>query len=1239
MILSFQKYNKKTGIRILGLFLLFFLNSCTTYQAQYGKKIKNPVTENTVQSELSHTFYLIGDTGNTTEPEAQNTLKVLEERIKTSDKNATLLFLGDNIYPSGMPTDLESEERKIAEQKLTFQLEIAKKFQGKTVFIPGNHDWYNGIEGLEEQAKFANDYLNDKKAFLPRKSCGIERLKINDEAALIVIDSQWFLEDWNRYPTINDDCDFKTKEAFFDEIVSLLNKHQNQTVILALHHPLYSNSSHGGQLFSIHQQLYPIGNIPLPVVGSVFSFFRKTIGIPQDLQSAPYRELANRIKIEITHRDNVIVVSGHEHNLQYIEKDNIKQIISGSASKNDLARAINPNDFSYGKHGYAVLEVYKDLSAKVNFYGVEENQEVLLFSRQILSPENIQTDQSHHRDNFPATTISSIYPQQTTDKSKFHKFLFGELYRDYYGREFEVLNVRLDTLYGGLKPLRAGGGTQSNSLRLADKNGKEYTMRSLKKNTTRFFQSMYTDQYVVDDFEDTGASDFLSDFFTSANPFYPFIIQYLAKPIGVNHTKPELFYVPKQTALGKYNENYGDEFYMIEERPMSEHSKADNFGNADDIISTSDLMLALQKNEKSKIDEQAYIRARLFDVILGDWDRHQDQWRWAEHQQENFSIFRPIPRDRDQVFAKFDGALMSYLLQIPATKHIQNFHKKNINLKWLNRSGYVLDLTFLNQADEQMWLEQAQYIQQHLTDEVIENAFAKLPEKVQDEISNEIIAKVKERRNQLDKWAVERYEFLQKLVVLTGTDKKERFEIIRKENGETDISIFRIKKTEEELIHQKSYSKDLTKEIWIYGLDDDDVFEVKGSGKKNIKIRLVGGQNHDIYKIENGRNLLVYDYKTKNNTIESDGKAKIRLTDNYNINNYDYTKPKYNAFFAVPNIGYNPDDGVKLGANLSYEVNGFKREPFSQKHNFSGMYYFATSGFELGYNGIFKNAILNWDFALNANFTSPNFSMNYFGYGNQSINEDDSKGMDYNRVRIQHFAINPEIFKEGRYGSKITFGTNFERIKVEDTFGRFVLDSNSLPTSIFESKYFGTASLEYSYNNYDNKAFPTLGFTFLAKASWHLNLEHTNQNFASLESHIGFTHKLIPSGKLVLSTLAKGKVILNDHFEFYQGASIGGNNGLRGFRNERFIGRHSFYHTSDVRWEVGSAKGFIPIKYGISTGYDYGRVWVSGEHSNRWHNSYGGGLWINAAELTSIYVNFFHSEDANRFTFGIGFNI
>ncbi len=1226
---------------IVSFFLLtFFLHSCTTYKPQYGKNIAQPAQKVVAEDKISHRFFLIGDAGNAETPKAQQTLQLFEDRISSADEQATLIFLGDNIYPKGMPVEKGTAERKLAEEKLTFQLQIAEKFKGQSLFIAGNHDWYNGIKGLEEQADFVTDYLDDKDAFLPKNNCGIDRLKINDEVVVITIDSQWFLEDWNDYPTMNDDCDIKTKEAFFDEVTSLLNKHQNQVVVLAIHHPLMSNSSHGGQLMSVDQQLYPIGHVPLPVVGSVFNFFRKTIGIPQDIQSAPYSELANRIKTEITDRSNVIVVSGHEHNLQYIEKGNIKQIISGAASKSDRARAINPYDFSFGSNGYAVLDVYKNQSAVVHFYGNENGAEKLLFSKEVLPEDTFEVTDFMPDDKVLPTTTASIYETSMTQKSKLHRWLIGDLYRKYYGQKIEVKNVLLDTLFDGLKPLRAGGGMQSNSLRLADKDGKEYSMRSLKKNTTRFLQSMYTEQYVIDDFENTGSADFLYDFYTSANPFYPFIVQYLAQPIEVNYTKPQLFFVPKQKALGKYNVTYGDEFYMIEERPMSEHSQAPNFGSADDIISTSDLMLALQKNEKSKIDENSYIRARLFDMVLGDWDRHQDQWRWAEHKYDDYSMYKPIPRDRDQVFAKFDGILLKYLLQIPATRHIQDFHKEQANLKWLNRSGNVLDLVFLNRANKQMWVEQAQFIQQNLTDEVIENAFAHLPKELQDDTSNDVIAKIKKRRNLLHDWAAQRYDMLQKQVVLTGTDKDERFDIVRRPNGQTDVSIYRMKKNKEQLVHQKSYFRDKTNEIWIYGLDDDDVFDVRGEGDNYIKIRLIGGQNNDTFNIQNGKKIWVYDYQSKKNKINADRHAKIRLTDDYKVNNYDYMKPKYNAFFAMPNVGFNPDDGVKLGANLSYEVNGFKRDPFSQKHNLSGMYYFATNGYELGYQGIFKNVLNNgWDMTLNSRFTSPNFSINYFGFGNESINTDEVAGMDYNRVKISYLSVGSALEKKGRYGAKISAGLQLQRIKVDETAGRFVQFSSQLNDDVFHSKYFATPSLSYAYSNYNDPAFPTLGFTFLAKTSWHLNLEDTKQNFPSLETHFGFTHQLVPNGKLVLSSLAKGKVIFNDNYDFYQGAAIGGNNGLRGFRNERFLGRHSFYVTNDVRWELGTAKGFVPIKYGVLGGFDYGRVWLSGQDSNRWHNSYGGGIWVNMAKMTAIYVNFFHSKDANRFTFGVGFDL
>lgn len=1228
--------NVKRYGQVLALSVPFFVfEACTTYSPQYGKRVVNPVERVDSSQELSHRFYLIGDAGNAEEEEVKQSMEFFRKRIQEADSNATLIFLGDNVYPKGIPNHSQGEKRKLAEEKLNLQLEIAKEFKGKTIFINGNHDWYSGIEGVEEQVKLVTTALNDTKSFLPRNNCGLERMKINKEVILLVIDSQWFLENWDDYPTMNDDCTLKTREEFFDELKSELNKFQNETVIIALHHPVVSNSSHGGQLWSWEQQLHPVGKIPLPILGTLMNLFRKSMGIPQDIQSKPYRELANRIMTLVNQNQNVILISGHEHNLQYIEQGKIKQIISGAGSKNDRARALNDFDFSFGGFGYAVLDVYKDTSAWVRFFATDWGEERLLFAKQIQEPQDLSQLPVYPEVKDTQFT-GSIYPAELIPKGAFYNWLMGKKYRDYYGKSITAPVLNLETL--GLKPLRAGGGMQSNSLRLIDEQGKEYSMRSLKKNTTRFLQSLYPEQYMMEDFENTGVTQFLYDFYTSSHPFYPLVVQELSKPLDIYHTQPKLFYVPKQNALGKYNADYGDEFYLLEERPMQEHAKAENFGGGDDIISTLDLLKNLHKDEKYKVDEKAFIRARIFDMLLGDWDRHQDQWRWTEFKKGDSVIYRPVPRDRDQVFARYDGVLLKLLLNIPAVRHFSHFDDEPKSLKWLNKSGYPLDIAFIREAEEKDWGEQAKYIQENLTDEVIEKAFQKLPIDEQDAITREIIANLKIRREKLKDWAKERYRFLQKRVILTGTDKKDRFTIHRLEEGKTEIIYHRLKKTGEELISHRIYSPELTQEIWIYGLDDEDEFVVEGDASAKIKIRIIGGQNNDVYRIENGQKLIVYDYKSKKNKIENPGGAKIRLTDDYEINNYDFYKSKYNVFFGYPSLGYNPDDGVKIGADLSYQINGFVQSPFTQNHRLKGMYYFATNGFELEYEGDFAEIFQNWNLNLKAKLTSPNFSINYFGYGNETENLDDIFGMNYNRVKIENWSFNPSLIRDGRYGSVVELGLNFERSKVKETIDRFVRQSPEIDPSVFHSKTFGTLYAAYSYENYDFKSFPTLGFTFGLKTSYTMNLEETGRCFTQLETHLGFTQKLLPSGILVFSTLWKGNFIWGNDFEFYQGVTLGGTEGLRGFRNERFLGDKSYFQTSDLRLRLGSIRGLIPMKYGILGGFDYGRVWLKGEDSQKWHNSYGAGFWLNAAELTSLHINYFHSDDGNRFTFGIGFN-
>lgn len=1233
-----MSYYPRIKVVLLSFSVLLLLNSCATYHAQYGKGTMSN-TDTLQKSPLLHTFYLLGDAGNADQEDAVKKLEFMQSRLSKARKESTLLFLGDNIYPAGMPAK-DKPERQLAEQKMNNQFALAKKFKGKTIFIPGNHDWYSeGAQGLKREEKFVTDKFPEAKSFMPKNGCAVEEYKVNEKISLIVIDSQWYLENWDGIPNINDDCEIKTREDFFATLEDLINKNQNKTTIIAIHHPLISNGTHGGQ-YSLYKQLFPLeSSIPLPGIGSLINIFRRTSGLnPQDAQDKRYVALVKRISALIKEEKNVIVVSGHEHNLQYIENESINQIISGAGSKSEAARAVHAKDFSYGGNGYAVLQVYEKGETVVSFYGLEQNAETMLYRHQITFPKEVFVPKSYPS-TFKNEYTASVYDSTLTKKNIVYNFLWGTHYRKYYSKPIQAKAVSLDTLYGGLKPDIEGGGHQSLSLRLTNKNGKPYVMRALKKSAVRFLQSVaFKDQAIAQDFKNTYAEHFLLDFYTSSHPYTPFVVSKLADAVDLNHTNPKLYYVPKQNALGLYNENFGDELYLIEERPSDGFENLKSFGKPEKIVATDDVLANIAKDQKYKVDEVAYIRARIFDMLIGDWDRHHDQWKWGEYSENGNVIYRPIPRDRDQAFPKYGGALLYIIMKNPELRHMQTFNSEMGNVKWFNREAYPLDLAFITSSNEKVWEEQAAFIQKNLTDKLIENAFLELPKEVQDETAAGIIKNLKSRRSHLKEYAERYYEVLQKTVLIVGTDKKDKFSITRMPEGKTEVKVFRLKKDAEILVSSRIYNSKETNEIWIYGLDNDDVFEIKGNSSKLIKLRLLGGLDKDTYTIENGKKVNIYDFKTKENEIKADSKTNILLTDDYKINHYDYQKPKYSAIGALPNIGFNPDDGIKAGINANYTVNSFKRNPYSQKHNLKVNYYFATKGTEVLYKGTFPNILRNWKFLLEAQLTSPVFSMNFFGYGNESQNSHNEDDMDYNRVRIQILKAAPSMRWDSDAGTYFSAQATFASMEVDRSSDRYIGMSGVVNPSVYDTQNFAGMNLKYGFENYDNTSLPTLGMKFYLEAGVQSNIKTTSRTVPHIEALIGLSHKITSNGKIVFGTQAKAKFLFSNDYEFYQMATVGGDFDIRGFRKERFSGKRGFAHTSDLRFEIGKIRNFIvPLKYGFLTGFDYGRVWLPGEDSNKWHTSYGGGFWLNGMNVVTARLNYFNSEEGGRVTFGLGF--
>ena len=1206
---------------------LFLITGCATFKAQYATKEKNKETKS--DKKIAHSFYLIGDAGNSELDSVSPALAYLEKHISNATENATLLFLGDNVYETGIPSK-KDKKYLLAKHRIEAQTAIAKKFAGRSIFIPGNHDWYNGLDGLKREEKLVEKALG-KNSFLPESGCPLEKVKISEDVVLIIVDTHWYVTNWDNHPKINDNCEIKTRVKFFEEFKGLIKKARGKTTIIAMHHPMFTNGSHGGYYSLVSHMT------PLPVLGTLKNLLRKTTGITNtDLQNKKYNELKKHIVTLAQENDKTIFVSGHEHSLQYIVEDNIPQIISGSGSKTTATKLTGGAKFTYGSQGFAKLNVYKDGSSSVRFYAV--NDDKIVYETEVLP-----ADKNKNFTTYPSLKITekkaAVYTDKETTKSRFYKHFWGERYREYFSTKVTVPTIKLDTLFGGLTPVRKGGGNQSKSLRLRDKEGREYVMRALRKNAVQYLQAVaFRDQYIQGQFDETYTQGLLLDAFTGSHPYAPFVIGTLADAVGVYHTNPVLYYVPKQNSLGSFNTEFGDELYMIEERAASGHGDKASFGFSNEIISTDDLLKKLAKNEKHQLDEASYIRARLFDMLIGDWDRHEDQWRWAVFEEGEHTIYRPVPRDRDQAFSIMgDGLILSLATEMIPTLRLMKAYEEDIESpKWFNLEPYPLDMFLISQSDKSAWDAQVKHITSNITDKIIDKAFTNFPDEVKGKTINTIKRKLQGRRKNLQKISDTYYGDINKFQVIKGTHKDDLFEIERFHSGKTKVTAYRIKKGKKGTVfHQQTYSYSQTKEIWIYGLDDDDVFVVKGTGKDLIKLRIIGGHNNDIYNIINGKKVKIYDHKTKKNTFLTN-KGAVKLTDDYETNVYDYKKLKNNANVFTPYVGFNPDDGLKIGVSNTYTTFGFERNPFTSEHEISAAYYFATNGFEINYSSEFASIIGRWNLGFNAMYTSPNYAVNFFDFGNNSINleADGIEDRDYNRVKIRKIIAGSSVYWVGDLGAKITLGLNYQSFKVDKTPNRFI---STQPIN-FNSQNFLNAEASYSFENTDNAAFTTMGMKTNLQVGYTSNLTNNN-NFTYVIPSISFDYKLVSSGQIVFATQFKGHVTFGNEYEFYQGANLGGNNGLRGYRNERFIGKDAFYQSTDIRLNLRKLKtGLLPLHIGVYGGFDYGKVWLENVDSKNWNTSIGGGIFFNAANMMTGNLSAFNSDDGLRIAFAMGFN-
>ncbi len=1190
---------------------------------------------------ILHRIILIGDGGELTNGKHP----VVDAAKKTIplDSKTTVLFLGDNLYSTGLPDD-QSEFFTAAKAVLDSQLSIADANPAAKIYmIPGNHDWMNG--GRDGYASIIREQLyvdflgKPNVKFYPEDGCpGPVEVSLGDHITLLIFDSQWWIHAYDK-PGIESDCQCKTTDELVTLIEDIAARNAKKLLLLACHHPFKSKSIHGG-FFPLKQHIFPFTDIrkklyvPLPVLGSIYPVARSVFGTPQDLSHPNYANMIREVTTAVKAHPNVVFLAGHDHGLQWIKDSVYNYIVSGGGCKTNRVSKSKKSPYAAEERGFAVMEVSVNKNVTVSFYTVTDSVRhaftgtMLNFSK---IPEEKIDSTGTREVNIPNAKFRDSISISASDKypevKGFKKFIIGQNYRREWSTPVNMKVFNITTDPAGYRITSMGGGKQTKSLRLRDKNGKEWTLRTVDKLPTKA---------LPEDFRGTLAQDVVQEFNSASYPYAPMTIPFLANRLDVVVPKPRLFFVPDDPALGFYRPLFANTVCLLEER----HPSLDG----SDTKSTAKVLDKLIEDNDHRADQPAVLRARLLDILIGDFDRHFDQWRWATSDTGKGKLYYPIPRDRDQAYFYSDGMLLK-LASRNVLPFLRGFRKDIPEVNWLGYSARDFDRLFLTDLDADEWKKTITDFQQILNDSVIRGAIKTLPSEIFAINGEKIIDKLKSRRNILPKAAMQYYHFISRQVNVVGSNEKEYFKISNYGKG-LQVRVYAREKGNDTsfIMYNRIFDPSDTYEIRLYGLNGDDLFDIEENASSRIKMRIIGGRGNDTFDIKGNVHNQLYDIDVEGNYIKHTSHTKNRFSKDPPVNAYNILGFKYNKRrFPQLEFGVNSDDGLLVGAGFSRRTFSFRKDPFSTDQKFSALYSLNRGAWRFRYDGEFNDAFRNMDIELKGEFAYPAVH-NFFGLGNATSVANSSP--DYGFYRTRFKTVELQAFIRRRYFDKMQLlvGPYFFHYwnKFEDNAGR-VLGKPSLvnldSADIYSKKTYAGGKLAALFDNRNNDIFPTRGVLWTTEFVSAIGISPGANNFTKLSSDMTIYASLNDPARVIAVVSLGGGGLFNRSFEYFQATPIGNNN-LHGFRRNRYTGQTTAYGSMELRIKLFDIKSYLlPGPFGLTGFADAGRVWMKNENSKAWHAAFGGGFYFIPFNLFLVSGSIGFSKQETIFNFTLGSKI
>lgn len=829
----------------------------------------------------------------------------------------------------------------------------------------------------------------------------------------------------------------------------------------------------------------------------------------------------------------------------------------------------------------------------------------------------------------PGDTVLAT-PVGRYEAGAIHRSVMGRGWRELWSTPIPVPVLDLEAYAGGLEPLRLGGGQQTRSLRLRGEDGRIYNFRSVDKDAARTLDPVL---------RETLAARVLQDQVSALFPLSAMVVAPLLQAAGILHPHPELVVMPDDPALGEWREEFVGMLGWIEERPDEGEAGDPGFADSRRVVGSERLLERLEEGPGNRIDARAFLRARLMDALVGDWDRHPDQWRWAGFPAGSDGEalrFEPVPRDRDWALSRLGGLVSDVAVWI--WPHYVGFSEDYPSAFRLTWSARALDRRLLSELEWEEWEAVVEELMAGVSEEAVRGAVGRLPGPYREAVGDELLAALLARRTGLPDFAREFYELLAGAVDVHVTDEDEAALVEWLDDGRLRVTVEQPdggSEAGEEPFFGRTFLASETREVRIYLHGGADRAVVRGRSDADTKVRVVGGGADDeLVDVTTGSApVYFYDHQGDNTFVTRDDtrvdEREWETPEDWRASTHQAPPRDWgHRWLPLPALAYEPDVGLLVGAGARRIDYGFRHYPWETNLSFS---------LALGTTTGKPSARVVYDFPVRRELLRGRVgaelvgaeAAHFYGFGNES---DAEPGEDFFEARRQGLEVGGELSLLLRPELSVSLGADVLAFRPEGNPGTFIEELDPYGFGDFERIALGTG---IRWDVRDHASQPRSGGFVELDGRWAPGALDVVESYGGLK---GVAATYLSSEGPLRPTLALrvGGERWWGRLPYFDAAYLGDADNLRGYRSDRFAGRGAVFANAELRLFLTEFVFLLPGDLGLVALADVGRVFAEGESSDRWHPSVGGGIQVSFLDEFGFSAVLARGDEDTLFYFSLG---